>query len=274
MFDVAGFAEDITLSPDPFFHHQERRYHAFHNNCSLLRPGVRTTGFSAQFFPLRDFLEVWHYVSNRLVAQLIVRCGVATSRSGRKCFTAHSNLVLSILSTHNLPKRKYEQVAVKFFHKADDDAAASARISLELVTNVRLYHGLRSTCIDEDDEGDIRHLARLRDVLVDVPIFDDSGAGLSPSVFRASAMVFDWADGGDAHSYLSERGGITPAEGGRLFRQILRGLRCLHRRGIVHRDIKVRTVNIPWSCARSHPVLVKAPNPAHLHINMICANTT
>ena len=59
-------------------------------------------------------------------------------------------------------------------------------------------------------------MTRLRDVLVDAPIFEDCGAGLRPSAYRATAMVFDWADGGDAHNFVRARGGITPAEGVRV----------------------------------------------------------
>lgn len=121
---------------------------------------------------------------------------------------------------------------------------------MELVTCLRLYHGLNSaTCVDRHDEEDLRHLVRLRDILVDAPIFEERGAGvgnnraaeLDPSVFRATAMVLDWADGGDADSLVrATRGGVAPANGARLFREVLRGLRALHRRSIVHRDIKVR----------------------------------
>lgn len=132
------------------------------------------------------------------------------------------------------------QVAVKFFHKTNDETA-SARINIELMTCVRLYHGLHATCLDQVDQQDLLHLARLRDVLVDAPIFEDGGGstGLARTMFRATVMVFDWADGGDAHSFVRARGRVTPAEGTRLFQQLLRGLRALHRRGIVHRDIKV-----------------------------------
>lgn len=143
----------------------------------------------------------------------------------------------------------FRQVAIKFFHKAGGDYAASARASIEIMTCLRLYHGLHSTRIDQEDERDLAHVTRLRDVLVDAPIFEESrGTGLRPSTFRATAMVFDWADGGDAHTFVRARGGITPAEGARLFKQILRGLRCLHRRGIVHRDIKVG-IALPVSCS-------------------------
>ena len=136
------------------------------------------------------------------------------------------------------------QVAVKFFHKTSD-GAGSLRARLELITCVRLFHALHSACDDRDDEQDLRHLTRLRDVLVDAPILQDpgSGLGLGPSKFRTTVMVFDWADGGDVQSLVHERGGIDPAEGATLFRQVMRGLRALHRRSIVHRDIKVRVGN-------------------------------
>lgn len=134
----------------------------------------------------------------------------------------------------------YTQVAVKFFHKTDD-LAATQRTNMELVTCLRLYHGLSSfDCIDRHDEVDLCHLLRLRDVLVDEPLFEERGVGLAPSMFRATVMVFDWADGGDAHSLVRALGrGIPHAAGARLFQQVLRGLRALHRRRIAHRDIKV-----------------------------------
>ena len=72
---------------------------------------------------------------------------------------------------------------------------------MELVTCLRLYHGLSSKCIDHHDEIDLGHLVRLRDILIDAPLFEEraGGAGtaaeVSPSVFRATAMVFDWAGG-------------------------------------------------------------------------------
>ncbi|CAM9358908.1 unnamed protein product [Scytosiphon promiscuus] len=143
------------------------------------------------------------------------------------------------------------KVAVKFFHKTNDPAAA-VRTNMELVTCLRLYHGLNSsTCIDDHDEQDLCHLVRLRDILVDAPILEERGVGvggdgtveLDPSIFRATAMVFDWADGGDADSLVrATRGGIAPADGARLFRDVLRGLRALHRRSIVHRDIKPENI--------------------------------
>lgn len=146
--------------------------------------------------------------------------------------------ILSVLP-HAIDRHGYKQVAVKFFHRTDDDAASS-RINVELITCIRLNHGLHSVYIDEDDARDLRHLSRLRDILVDAPILGDCGEGdFAPSTFRATALVFDWADGGDAHSWVRTQGGVTPAEGARLFRQVMRGLRALHRRGIVHRDIKV-----------------------------------
>ncbi|CAM9182685.1 unnamed protein product, partial [Hapterophycus canaliculatus] len=142
------------------------------------------------------------------------------------------------------------KVAVKFFHKTSDPAA-TVRTNMELVTCLRLYHGLNSsTCIDGHDELDMCHLVRLRDILVDAPVFEERGIGggeggaeLDPSVFRATAMVFDWADGGDADSLVrATHGGIAPADGARLFREVLRGVRALHRRSIVHRDIKPENI--------------------------------
>eukprot|EP00903_Cladosiphon_okamuranus_P008743 g8375.t1 len=138
------------------------------------------------------------------------------------------------------------KVAVKFFHKSDDHAA-TRRTNMELVTCLRLYHGLNSSRIDRHDEVDLGHLVRLRDILVDAPLFEEHGVGtaaeVSPSVFRATAMVFDWAGGGDAHSLIRAMGGgIPPAFGAKLFQQVLRGLRALHRRGIVHRDIKPENI--------------------------------
>lgn len=123
---------------------------------------------------------------------------------------------------------------------------------MELVTCLRLYHGLNSSCIDRHDEVDLDHLVRLRDVLIDAPLFEERGGGgaaaaeVFPSVFRATAMVFNWAGGGDAHSLVrAVGGGIPPAFGAKLFQQVLRGLRALHRRGIVHRDIKVCNKLLP-----------------------------
>lgn len=130
------------------------------------------------------------------------------------------------------------QVAIKFFHKTNDEVA-SARINTELATCLRVHHVLHSS---HDDDSDLGHLVRLRDVLVNAPILDDCLQGqLSspPPVFGATVMVFDWADGGDAHALMVERGSVDQAEAVGLFRQVLCGLRALHRRGIVHRDIKV-----------------------------------
>lgn len=129
---------------------------------------------------------------------------------------------------------------------------------MELITCLRLYHGLYSHCIDRRDNVDLCHLVRLHDALIDAPIFEERNAnegggggggrvaaGLSPSIFRATVMVFEWADGGDAHSLVREAGGGIPAaDGARLFRQVLRGLRALHRRKIIHRDVKVRVSGV------------------------------
>ncbi|CAN0188249.1 unnamed protein product [Pylaiella littoralis] len=141
------------------------------------------------------------------------------------------------------------KVAVKFFHKTDD-LAATQRTNMELVTCLRLYHGLSSfDCIDRHDEVDLCHLLRLRDVLVDEPLFEERGVGLAPSMFRATVMVFDWADGGDAHSLVRALGrGIPHAAGARLFQQVLRGLRALHRRRIAHRDIKPENILLDKDC--------------------------
>lgn len=151
-----------------------------------------------------------------------------------------SLLLFSLLSAHeqSIQSVDGDQVAVKFFHKTDDDAA-TARISMELVACLRMYQRLHSACDDQNDARDLVHVTGLRDVVVDAPILNYGLASLVPSAFCATALVFDWADGGDAHSMVTTRGGITPAEGARLFWQVLRGLRALHRRGIVHRDIKV-----------------------------------
>lgn len=149
------------------------------------------------------------------------------------------------------------QIAVKFFHKSDDQGATK-RTNMELITCLRLYHGLYSHCIDRRDSVDLYHLVRLHDVLVDAPIFeernandggDGNGGGvaadLSPSIFRATVMVFEWVDSGDAHSLVrAAGGGIPAADGARLFWQVLRGLRALHRRKIVHRDVKVRVSGV------------------------------
>lgn len=144
-----------------------------------------------------------------------------------------------------------------------------ARINIELMTCVRLYHGLHATRIDQVDEQDLLHLAKLRDVVVDAPIFEDGGGatGLVHTAFRATAMVFDWADGGDAHAFVRARGGVTPAEGTRLFQQLLRGLRALHRRGIVHRDIKVRRCIV---MSRMHRIYC-IRSGAHGRVYMPCA---
>ncbi|CAM9447841.1 unnamed protein product, partial [Sphacelaria rigidula] len=109
------------------------------------------------------------------------------------------------------------QVAIKFFHKNSDEIA-SARIKTELATCLRVHHGLLSA-----------------------PILDDGihqGQPCCPPVFGATALVFDWADGGDAHALMINHGGVGQAQAVGLFRQVLCGLRALHRRGIVHRDIK------------------------------------
>lgn len=133
----------------------------------------------------------------------------------------------------------FTQVAVKFFHKIGTEPA-STRINTELVTCLRLHPGLHSACMGGDDEQDLQHLTKLRDVVVNAPLYDDSGNGvIHLPGFSATAMIFDWADGGDAHTLMVNRGSLTPPEAAHIFRQTLRGLRALHRRGIVHRDIKV-----------------------------------
>lgn len=46
--------------------------------------------------------------------------------------------------------------------------------------------------MDQEDEQDLAHVTRLRDVLVDASIYGEPcGVGLGPPTFRATVMVFD-----------------------------------------------------------------------------------
>lgn len=146
-----------------------------------------------------------------------------------------------------------DQVAVHFFHKNSEEAAAD-RMTSELAACLRVHRGLHASCVVDDE--DLRHIVRLRDVLVCAPILDDAVYPAQPSsgdpMFRATVMVFDWNDGGDAHTFMLNRGGVDQVRAVGVFRHLLRGLRALHRRGIVHRNIKVRVVLVGDNIRPAH----------------------
>lgn len=143
------------------------------------------------------------------------------------------------------------QVTVKVFNKNDDDCnyynteqhdddTASARIKTELATCLRLHRGLHSP--QDGYDRDLRHLIRLRNVLTDAPIEDDAlhpdQPSTSPPQYSATVLIYDWAGEVDARALMAS-GVVGRAGAMGLFRQVLYGLRALHRRQIVHRDIKV-----------------------------------
>ncbi|CAM9325246.1 unnamed protein product [Discosporangium mesarthrocarpum] len=148
------------------------------------------------------------------------------------------------------------EVAVKFFHKSRDPAALS-RYNAELVSGLNLHRHLHER--SHGDDVDLDHVVRLRDVALDAPLYiaaekketeEESGVeGIDNGVsdprqrnYSASVMVFDWAEGGDAHSYISEKGSLPTAAAMNIFLQMMKGLRALHRRGIAHRDVKPENV--------------------------------
>ncbi|CAM9838284.1 unnamed protein product [Choristocarpus tenellus] len=143
---------------------------------------------------------------------------------------------------HGIDVATNAEVAVKLFHKTEDPAALM-RYHEELVSGLKIHRALHDNC-QLGDMDDLNHIIRLRDIILDAPMYSVEKPlmrGGNVECFT-TAMVFDWADGGDAHALVAEYGSLTSAEGMGIFRQMAKGLRALHRRGIVHRDVKPENV--------------------------------
>jgi len=65
---------------------------------------------------------------------------------------------------------------------------------------------------------------------------------LSVPLARCHCLVMEAASGGDLFSHVTECGQLAECEAGPLMLQLCEAVRCAHRRGVVHRDLKLENV--------------------------------